>query len=273
MLAFAANSLLCRAALSEGLIDAGSFTVVRLISGAATLLLLWFACRFSQESRDKRSLKASVYRGISLFGYAVFFSFAYISLAAGTGALLLFGTVQLTLIGLSFTQGYRFSKVELVGLAASIVGFVFLVLPSAEKPDVLPAVLMVLSGICWAWFTRLGQIAPSPQLSITEGFVVASMFSLVIVPFISLGSASTQGIVLAVLSGSITSAIGYFLWYRILPKMLLLHASIAQLSVPVFAIAMGYLFLGEKISAMELLLSGLILFGIAVTYFGKASKG
>lgn len=180
MLAFAANSLLCRLALAEGLIDAGSFTLVRLISGAITLIALLVVR--GQWKADRPTSRFRFFAGVALFGYAALFSFAYLQLATGTGALLLFGAVQLTLLAIYWWQGERFQFLEIIGIGLSIVGFVWLMLPSATRPDISSALLMLISGICWAAFTALGKQAPSPSSGITWGFIAASIIGILLSP-------------------------------------------------------------------------------------------
>lgn len=228
MLAFAANSLLCRLALAAGLIDAGSFTLIRLLSGAATLIVIMLL-RGNWRSQIPTT-RFSLFAGVALFGYAALFSFAYVKLAAGTGALLLFGAVQLTLLALYWWQGQRFKLLELVGIAVSLLGFAWLMLPSATRPDVWSALLMVLSGICWAGFTALGKQAPTPSSGITWGFITASIFGLLLSPLLLESIHVTlQGVMLAVASGAIASGCGYVLWYQVMQKLTLLQAAVSQL--------------------------------------------
>lgn len=208
MLAFAANSLLCRLALAEGLIDAGSFTLVRLISGAITLIALLVVR--GQWKTDRPTSRFRFFAGVALFGYAALFSFAYLQLATGTGALLLFGAVQLTLLAIYWWQGERFQFLEIIGIGLSIVGFVWLMLPSATRPDICSALLMLISGVCWAAFTALGKQAPSPSSGITWGFIAASIIGILLSPLmLSSIHLSLSGILLAITSGAIASGLGY----------------------------------------------------------------
>lgn len=269
MLAFAANSILCRLALAVGTIDAGSFTLIRLISGAITLAAILL---FKQRGSNAESLgwAFSLLAGGTLFGYAILFSFAYINLAAGTGALLLFGAVQLTLLGLHWWQGQRFKVLEVIGILCSLGGFVWLMLPSATRPDLVSALLMLFSGISWALFTALGKTIKSPILGITRGFIVASCIALLFTPWLfNHSTLSTQGIVLAVLSGSIASAMGYVLWYQVIQQLTLLQASISQLSVPVITLIIGFIMLGEELSLHHIATSSAILGGIALVFIAR----
>lgn len=271
MLAFAANSLLCRLALAAGLIDAGSFTLIRLLSGAVTLIAIMLL-RGNWRSQIPTT-RFSLFAGMALFGYAALFSFAYVKLAAGTGALLLFGAVQLTLLALYWWQGQRFKRLELIGIAVSLLGFAWLMLPSATRPDVWSALLMVLSGICWAGFTALGKQAPTPSSGITWGFITASIFGLLLSPLLLESIHVTlQGVVLAVASGAIASGCGYVLWYQVMQKLTLLQAAVSQLSVPAIALVLGSALLSEPLTTHSIITSAIILGGIALVFLSRSQK-
>ncbi len=271
MLAFAANSLLCRLALAEGLIDAGSFTLVRLISGAITLIALLVVR--GQWKTDLPTSRFRFFAGVALFGYAALFSFAYLQLATGTGALLLFGAVQLTLLAIYWWQGERFQFLEIIGIGLSIVGFVWLMLPSATRPDISSALLMLISGVCWAAFTALGKQAPSPSSGITWGFIAASIIGILLSPLmLSSIHLSLSGILLAITSGAIASGLGYTLWYQVMRKLSLLQAAVSQLSVPAIALLLGTVVLHEPLSLHTLLTSGIILGGIALVFLSRSKK-
>lgn len=271
MLAFAANSLLCRLALAAGLIDAGSFTLIRLLSGAATLIVIMLL-RGNWRSQIPTT-RFSLFAGVALFGYAALFSFAYVKLAAGTGALLLFGAVQLTLLALYWWQGQRFKLLELIGIAVSLLGFAWLMLPSATRPDVWSALLMVLSGICWAGFTALGKQAPTPSSGITWGFITASIFGLLLSPLLLESIHVTlQGVMLAVASGAIASGCGYVLWYQVMQKLTLLQAAVSQLSVPAIALVLGSALLSEPLTTHSIFTSAIILGGIALVFLSRSQK-
>lgn len=271
MLAFAANSLLCRLALAAGLIDAGSFTLIRLLSGALTLIVIMLL-RGNWRSQIPTT-RFSVFAGVALFGYAALFSFAYVKLAAGTGALLLFGAVQLTLLALYWWQGQRFKRLELIGIAVSLLGFAWLMLPSATRPDVWSALLMVLSGICWAGFTALGKQAPTPSSGITWGFITASIFGLLLSPLLLESIHVTlQGVMLAVASGAIASGCGYVLWYQVMQKLTLLQAAVSQLSVPAIALVLGSALLSEPLTTHSIFTSAIILGGIALVFLSRSQK-
>ena len=271
MLAFAANSLLCRLALAAGLIDAGSFTLIRLFSGAVTLIVIMLFR--GNWRRQIPTTRFSVFAGVALFGYAALFSFAYVKLAAGTGALLLFGAVQLTLLALYWWQGQQFKILERVGIAVSLLGFAWLMLPSATRPDVWSAFLMVLSGICWAGFTALGKQAPTPSSGITWGFSTASIFGLLLSPLLLESIHVTlQGVMLAVASGAIASGCGYVLWYQVMQKLTLLQAAVSQLSVPAIALALGAALLSEPLTTHSIITSAIILGGIALVFLSRSQK-
>jgi drug/metabolite transporter (DMT)-like permease len=271
MLAFAANSLLCRLALAAGLIDAGSFTLIRLLSGAVTLIAIMLL-RGNWRSQIPTT-RFNLFAGVALFGYAALFSFAYVKLAAGTGALLLFGAVQLTLLALYWWQGQRFKRLELIGIAVSLLGFAWLMLPSATRPDVWSALLMVLSGICWAGFTALGKQAPTPSSGITWGFITASIFGLLLSPLLLASTHVTlQGVVLAVASGAIASGCGYVLWYQVMQKLTLLQAAVSQLSVPAIALVLGSALLSEPLTTHSIITSAVILGGIALVFLSRSQK-
>lgn len=271
MLAFAANSLLCRLALAAGLIDAGSFTLIRLLSGAVTLIVIMLLR--GNWRRQIPTTRFSVFAGVALFGYAALFSFAYVKLAAGTGALLLFGAVQLTLLALYWWQGQRFKLLELIGIAVSLLGFAWLMLPSATRPDVWSALLMVLSGICWAGFTALGKQAPTPSSGITWGFITASIFGLILSPLLLQSIHVTlQGVMLAVASGAIASGCGYVLWYQVMQKLTLLQAAVSQLSVPAIALVLGSALLSEPLTTHSIITSAIILGGIALVFLSRSQK-
>ncbi|WP_394150009.1 DMT family transporter [Vibrio maritimus] len=276
MTAFAFNSLLCRLALGTSAIDPLSFTSIRLVSGAATLVCLGLILK-KQQGDSSPSLKMSLALGVTLFGYALSFSLAYITLDTGTGALILFGTVQFALILHHRFSGHKLSFVEMIGIAVALGGFVLLMLPSASQPSILGALLMMVSGLCWSGFTLLGKKVASPITATRQGFVVASILVIVAVLVHSLTASTTSyltlsGSLYALLSGIVASALGYYLWYRLLPKIDVLEASLMQLTVPAIALLLGWLFLAETPSLLALIATLFILSGIALTSWAKARK-
>ncbi|MGD8171904.1 DMT family transporter [Vibrio sp. TRT 21S02] len=270
MAAFAANSILCRLALQSGAIEPGTFTVIRLFSGAFVLVALsgvWKGRVYVLKS------SMTLWNGCALFVYAIFFSYAYVALAAGTGALILFATVQFALIGAYLWQGHKLSGREGFGSLCAIVGFIILMLPGAQQPDLFAAIMMILSGLGWAAFTLLGQKSSSAVVGITQGFVGASLVMLFILPWIGFASGlSGYGVSLALLSGVVTSGGGYVLWYWILKRLSLLQASVAQLSVPLLAFIAGTIWLGEALSLQAVIASILILGGILVVMKVKSER-
>ncbi|WP_165313483.1 DMT family transporter [Vibrio ziniensis] len=271
MFAFAANSILCRLALQDQTIDAATFTYLRLVSGAITLIVLH--CLMVKKAERHYQPKFALKAGLALFTYALCFSVAYLKLSTGTGALLLFGTVQLTLLAAHFFQGNKINSLELIGLVASIAGFIYLMAPSVTRPDILSALLMILSGLAWAVFTLVGRSSGNPISAISQGFWVAGLLCVLLTPWlVNLSSASSKGIILALISGSIASAAGYILWYRVITQLTMLQASVAQLSVPVIAIAGGTLLVGEAFTLHLIFVSSLILGGIVLVIMGKQTK-
>lgn len=268
MVAFAANSILCRLALQDGTIDAGSFTALRLLSGGVTLIVL-HALVVPRQQR-LYSLGFALKAGTALFTYALCFSVAYLTLSAGTGALLLFGTVQLSLLAAHCWQGNRIQWLEWSGLLISLTGFVYLMLPSTEQPDGFAALLMVVSGLAWAVFTLLGRQSGNPTTAIAQGFWMASVLCLLLFPWLlDPTSVTLSGAILALLSGSVASAAGYILWYRVVSRLSILQASVAQLSVPAIALISGSLLLNETLTVRLLLISLMILGGILLVFVAR----
>ncbi|CCN32899.1 putative Permease of the drug/metabolite transporter (DMT) superfamily [Vibrio nigripulchritudo SO65] len=269
MVAFAGNSVLCRLALAGSQIDPGTFTAIRLISGAFTLFILVNLTRsgrrFSLFS-DDFNLKGSAL----LFGYAICFSYAYIDLATGTGALLLFGAVQLTIIIVSLLAGIKLKAAAIAGVVISFSGLVILLLPGATQPDLTGAILMVVSGICWGGYTLNGKSSSNPLVSTQLNFIGASIPVFLLLPWlVEWDSASREGILYALLSGSIASGLGYAIWYRVVKHISGLQAGVVQLSVPVIAALGGVLFVSEPITVWFLVSSLLVLGGIAITLVTK----
>lgn len=185
----------------------------------------------------------------------------------------MFGAVQLTLLAIYWWQGERFQFLEIIGIGLSIVGFVWLMLPSATRPDISSALLMLTSGVCWAAFTALGKQAPSPSSGITWGFIAASIIGILLSPLmLSSIHLSLSGILLAITSGAIASGLGYTLWYQVMRKLSLLQAAVSQLSVPAIALLLGTVVLHESLSLHTLLTSGIILGGIALVFLSRSKK-
>lgn len=268
MIAFAGNSLICRAALNHTRIDAASFTTVRLISGALMLGLI-VSMRRGTPAGSGNWLSA-----FALFVYAAGFSFAYVSLPAATGALLLFGAVQVTMIGYGVWTGERLVKRQLVGLMLALAGVVVLLLPGLAAPPLSGSVLMLGAGVAWGVYSLRGKGAGDPT-SVTAGnflraVPIAAALSAVMLNGIS---ADTAGFWYAVSSGALASGIGYAIWYTALPALKATHAATVQLSVPVIAALGGILFLGEPITPRLLLASAAILGGIALVIQKRRHAG
>lgn len=260
MFAFAANSLLCRLALAEGLIDAATFTSVRIIAGAVTL---GFIVLLRKRTHERPSTN---WRTVAmLFTYMVFFSFAYLSLSAGTGALLLFGSVQLTMFVVALREGERFPLLSWGGFALALLGLIFLVLPGVTAPNPLGAILMTVAGIAWGAYSLMGRNVADPLEATAKNF----MYSVPLVLMVSLFflpefSSSYGGLALAIASGAVTSGCGYVIWYAALPGLTATRAATVQLSVPVIAAFGGILLLSELITLRLLLASAATLGGVAI---------
>lgn len=267
LVAFAANSVLCRYALEEQAIDAASFTALRLFSGAVVLVLLVFSRRASVNQSDA---KGSWLAGFMLFSYATCFSFAYLILGAAMGALILFGVVQLTMVALSLRAGYKLHSAEWLGLVLAFSGFVYLLLPGLTAPPLMGLVLMVLSGIAWAIYSLQGQQSSHAMMDTAYNFLRTLPFvGLLLLFFISEAHYSLSGVGLAIASGTITSALGYVIWYQALQHLSALQAAVVQLLVPVFTAVGGVLLLSEVLSLRLVVASALILGGILIVILGR----
>jgi drug/metabolite transporter (DMT)-like permease len=266
MLAFAGNSLLCRLALKETGVDAASFTTVRILSGAFVLLLLIL-------------LRGGVLRmagdwstAFWLFAYAACFSFAYTGLSAGTGALILFGAVQVTMVGYSLWRGERLGQRRLAGMACAFAGLVGLVLPGLTAPPLLGTALMLISGFSWGLFSVRGRGAADPVLVMTGSFVRASPLALLLsILMWSETSPDKTGLWYAALSGGITSGLGYVVWYRALRGLTVTGAATVQLTVPMIAAAGGVVLLSEPMTLRLVLASIVILGGVGLALTDKPS--
>jgi drug/metabolite transporter (DMT)-like permease len=261
MLAFAANSVLCRLALGSGAIDAASFTAIRLGSGALVLVLLAQGRRREIIFGQRGSWRSAA----TLFLYAAAFSFAYRNLSAGTGALILFASVQLTMLFFAIFSGERPGAAEWFGLVLAFSGLVYLVLPGLTAPPGLNAGLMAVAGVAWGVYSLRGRGA-SDALGVTAGnFLRAVPFALIVaLVTIGDGHATPRGEILAMLSGAITSGIGYAIWYAALRGLTSTRAALVQLSVPVIAALGGIVILQEKITPRLVIASLLVLSGIAL---------
>jgi drug/metabolite transporter (DMT)-like permease len=266
MFAFAGNSLLCRVALKHASIDAASFTTIRLISGA---VMLWLVARIFRGTHTGRGNWPSAF---ALFAYAAGFSFAYVNLPAATGALLLFGAVQATMIGHGIWVGERLRRLQLVGLVLALGGLVGLLLPGLSAPPLLGSLLMLGAGVAWGIYSLRGKGAGDPTRVTAGNFLraapIAAALSILMHDGASLDSA---GFWYAVSSGALTSGIGYAIWYTTLPALKATSAATVQLSVPVIAALGGIVFLGEPLTLRLVLASVAILGGIALVIMEKQS--
>ena len=262
MAAFAANSVLCRLALSTTGIDAAPFTAVRLAAGA---LVLVGVVRLRRAPRAPGGSWASA---AALFVYAAAFSFAYLSLSTGTGALLLFGAVQLTMVGWGLVRGERLTAVQVVGVALALGGLVYLVLPGLTAPPLGPALLMAASGMGWGVYSLRGRGAPDAVSASAGNFVRAAPLALALgaVVLVAGGGVALDGPGLgyALASGGVTSGLGYVVWYAVLPALRATSAATVQLSVPVLAALGGVVFVAEPITLRLALATVVTLGGIAI---------
>ena len=266
MCAFAANSLLCRAALGARAIDAGSFTTLRIVSGALVLALL-----------ARRSGPAAVRRpwalAAALFGYAIAFSLAYTRIPAAVGALALFGSVQACMIGWGALSGHAPSPREWMGLLVALGGLVGLTLPGLSAPDPLGFVLMVAAGVGWAVYSLLGRGSGAALAANAASFLRAVPLALaasLIGAAAATPHASARGVTLALVSGAVTSGLGYVVWYAALRGMSATEGALVQLSVAPLAALGAVLFLGEAPGARLLACGALILGGIG---FALTARG
>jgi drug/metabolite transporter (DMT)-like permease len=274
MIAFAGNSLLCRAALKQTTIDAASFTFVRIFSGAAALWVIIkmrgaiaavYLSRRSSAKADDRRIAGNWWSALALFVYAAGFSFAYVSLSAGTGALLLFGAVQATMIFWGLSKGERVHAIQIVGLVVALSGLLILVFPGLSAPPIHGSILMLGAGVAWGIYSLRGKAEKNPASATTGNFLRAvpwaAVLSIALLPWMRIDRA---GITYGVLSGAIASGLGYVIWYTALPSLKAASAATVQLSVPVLAATGGILLLGEPITLRYLFASLAILGGIAL---------
>jgi len=262
LVAFAANSILCRLALAERRIDAASFTTIRLVSGAIVLGL------FAYGSMRKSRWAGSMISTAALFAYAAPFSFAYLRLGAGIGALVLFGTVQATMIGWGVWRGEKTSRSVWLGLAMALSGLVGLTAPGANAPDTIGVAMMVTAGIAWGVYSLRGRAASAPPLLTTAANFLGTVPFTLALSVATLGSSSAsisaEGVGLAVASGALASGVGYSLWYAALRDLTATRAAILQLLVPILAAVGGMLMLGETLHLRLLVAGATILCGVAI---------
>ncbi|MEM8748986.1 MAG: DMT family transporter [Pseudomonadota bacterium] len=276
MVAFAANSVLARLALAPGIggdgaIDASGYSLIRIASGAFVLVLL--VARRDGMAVSAARQHSSWASAMALFVYVAGFSFAYLVLDTGIGALILFACVQATMIGWGLIRGDRPSVLEWVGLVVAFGAFIALVSPGLSAPDPFGTVLMVAAGIAWGIYSLRGRSVSDALASTAGNFARATPIALgLAVVFAASLQFSTWGVALAVLSGAVTSGLGYALWYRCLPQLTATRAAIVQLSVPAIATLGGVVFSAEDVSARLIICSVLILGGVAIAITAKGKR-
>lgn len=266
LIAFAVNSIICRLALGKSLIDPASFSTIRIFSGA--LVLLPFAFRPSPlQLRVARTWRSAV----ALFAYMTLFSFAYLSIGAGTGALILFGATQILMFLVAFRTGERCSPLSWTGFVVAIFGLIYLALPNMTSPGAFGALLMAGAGIAWGIYTLSGRSAIDPVRHTARNFLyafpMALVVSLIFAPHVKI---SGQGVALAVTSGAITSGIGYVIWYAALCHLTVTRAATIQLLVPALAASGGIVLLDEPVTFRFVLAAAMILCGVYIAIHPQA---
>jgi drug/metabolite transporter (DMT)-like permease len=278
MIAFASNSLLCRAALKQTNIDAASFTFIRIFSGA---VVLWIIIKIRRSlinsslvtRHSSLSQTGNWPSALALFAYAAAFSFAYNTLSAGTGALLLFGAVQATMILWGLHTGEQLHAIQIIGLVIALIGLVLLVFPGLSAPPLIGSILMVSAGIAWGVYSLRGKAASDAIAATAGNFLRAVPFALVVsIVLIPWARLDRAGMSYAVISGALTSGLGYVLWYSALPGLRAASAATVQLSVPVLAATGGILLLGEPITFRYFVASIAVLGGIALVVLSRCQR-
>lgn len=268
LVAFALNSILCRMALGTAEADAAGFTGVRLLAGALTLMAI------SKISSGTANFKGGSWASaFCLFGYAICFSLAYLSLTAGTGALILFGSVQLTMMIFAVGRGERPRPLEWLGLVVALGGLIYLVYPGLAAPPITASLLMVLAGAAWAFYTLRGRGKDNPLADTTGNFVrslpTTAVALLIFLPNLQM---TQRGIVLAIVSGAVTSGIGYALWYSALKYLTATRAAVLQLLVPLIAAAGGIFLLNERLSLHLTIAGSVIIGGVILVIAGRRTS-
>lgn len=272
LVAFAANSVLCRMALGDDLIDPVTFTAIRLSGGAIALSLIFWMTR---KKKSGQMLEGSWRSAIALYGYALAFSLAYVSLSSGTGALILFGAVQITMLLVAFRSGEQMGAIQWAGFCVAIAGIIYLVSPGIAAPDLRGAVLMMISGMAWGMYSIAGKSVKSPIAMTTGNFIRAAIMMVptsIIALVLAMSSVSTYGVALALTSGVVTSGMGYVIWYKVVPMLTTTQAAVVQLLVPLLAALGGVIFIGEKFTVRLGLASLLILGGVVLSIFAKKNS-
>ena len=268
MTAFAGNSLLCRWALKDTFIDPATFTSVRIVTGA---LVLWIILRLRNilHSGD-HVVRGNWPSALALFTYAEAFSYAYINLTTGTGAILLFAAVQLIMIVYGLWRGEHFNIQQILGLFIATAGVTWLLLPGASTPKLTDSLIMLIAGTAWAIYSLRGRISADAMRVTTGNFMLATIFTLCLsLTFISKVKIDSMGVMLAVISGAITSGIGYVIWYAALQRLNITNAAVVQLSVPIIAAIGGAFFLNDVITLRLIEASVATLSGIGLVIMGR----
>jgi drug/metabolite transporter (DMT)-like permease len=269
MTAFAANSVLCRLALGAHLIDAASFATVRVIAAAVVLAAL-MAPRWRGRTRASADWRMI----LALFAYMVFFSFAYITLSTGTGALILFGAVQLTMFGVALRSGERFSAISWVGLIIAFAGLIYLVSPGVTAPDPLSALLMAVAGMAWGVYSLLGRSVADPLEATANNFIFCVPLVIAVsLMFFADYNVTPRGVMLAAASGGVASGIGYAIWYKALQGLTATRAATVQLSVPAIAALGGVLLIAEDLTTRLVVASAATLGGVWIVLAHRAKSG
>lgn len=276
MLAFAANSLLTRGALGHNLIDAPSFTIIRLVSGALMLAVLNTWSRSQPRGLPAvTGTKAGTWSsGASLAGYAVAFTLAYTRIGAGIGALLLFGAVQVTMIGTGVVRGERPLGRDWLGLLLAMAGLAWLTVPGATAPDPRGAALMILAGACWGMYSLAGRGSRDPLAATTGNFWRAAFLGALALGFlVNRDTWTWPGFWLAIASGAVASGLGYTIWYAVLPSLGSWRAALVQLTVPIIAAAGATIFLSESVTTRLLIAAALVIAGVSLSLRRPARQG
>ena len=262
MIAFAANSVLCRLALADRLIDPISFSLIRVSSGAVVLLIFWLLS--TRRVKIEWNIKNSIFLAV----YILAFSYAYIKIDAGVGALLLFGTVQLSMIFYGIFHGEKLTLKRGLGVGIALVGIIILLLPGASTPSLFYSLIMGISGLAWAAYSISGKTMNNPLSSTLANFLLAVPIVLIASSLFQQDTVMTnKGILLAIISGGLTSSGAYVLWYSIVKHIDRITASTVQLSVPCLAILGGSLFIGEPVGLRVIFSTVVVLLGIILVIF------
>jgi len=270
LMAFAANSVLCRLALAENSIDASGFTILRLLSGAVMLAIILL---LTQKRSNKPKSTGNWTGTTTLFIYAVTFSYGYILVDTATGALVLFGVLQITLVVHATLTGKHLHKLEWLGVLLAFAGFVYFMLPQLQSPSAIGFILMSLSGIAWAFFTLNGKKSVNPLSDTTYNFLRTLPFLIILALFTFEDFHFTQeGVLLAIASGALTTGIAYAIWYWVMQFISGVQAGVLQVSLPIFAAIGGILFVDEVISLRLFITSVIVIGGIALVMLGNKYK-